>query len=210
MIKSIGVQEISLSSFCDWPGCISHVIYIGSEDKNIYGCNWKCPTCHNKSLSWQPTGKANINIQYIIEKLNLHKKYINKITITGGEPTLCPNLYNLIKELNQNSFNKICIHSNGSNLNSIKELIDSIELFCIDIKGPFKKYPELTGIKNMSIDKISNTILDLLNFAKKYKEKFYFRTTKVPILTNDDLIETEKLVNSFNFPLHLQEYRNIK
>ncbi len=208
-MKSIGIQEISLSSFCDWPGTISDVLYIGSQNINTHGCNWKCPTCHNKSLSWQPTGNENLNELWIIKKLISHKKYVDKVTITGGEPTLYPKLSNLIEKLKNNNF-KICVHSNGSNIDIIKKLINNVDLFCIDVKGPFKKYPELTGLQSMNIEKISNQILDLLNFAKNYKEKFYFRTTKVPLLTVDDLIEVDNIVKSFDFKLHLQKYRKVE
>lgn len=208
MSSEIGFQGLEPTSFCDWPGTITSVVYIGSQNKNVPGCNLKCPTCHNKSLSWKPIDNANIPDHEILERLISRQKFINKVTFTGGEPTLYQNLPNIIRQLKQHDF-EICVHTNGFNTLMFETIRKDVDLFCVDIKGPFEKYPKLIGI-DFPVDKIRTKIASIIKAAQNNPTQFYFRITKVPSLTNDDLKETIEWVNSFGFRLHLQEYREPK
>ncbi len=87
-----------------------------------YRCNLNCFYCHKEGLKERIEINPN-DIPYIVDVLK--KAKVKKVTLTGGEPTLYPNLDDLILELNENKI-KIGITTNGTN---IKPLLRNKEYF---------------------------------------------------------------------------------
>ncbi len=190
------ISSFVKSSFCDWPGEITSVIF-------LKGCNFRCPTCHNIELL--DTNKI-YDYDRILNHLIDNYDWINHVTISGGEPTIYRDLSLLIKDLYSKNF-KIKLDSNGSNPDLIKEVIPYVSLFAIDIKSTYEKYYEASGYRIKETDVRSN-FDKIFNLSRSHPNKFWFRTTLIPSLTNEDILKIKKYPPP-NFSIHFQKFQEI-
>ncbi|HAM38707.1 MAG TPA: anaerobic ribonucleoside-triphosphate reductase activating protein [Elusimicrobia bacterium] len=181
------VADYIETSLLDWEGKISCVLFLS-------GCNFRCPWCQNRDLA---LGKIEnrISVVDIIKKFKSKKNWIDGFVITGGEPTVNPNLKKIITEIKNNGF-KVKIDTNGSNPDIIKNLIYEgiIDCVAIDIKTSLdkSKYNNACGIK-VDLDAVERTIDMLLNVDKSVE--VMFRTTLVSgIVDIEDVKEIVKRV----------------
>lgn len=191
------IRAFVKNSFCDWPGKVTTVLFLG-------GCNFKCPTCHNYELIYKKD--PEIDFKSITDHLENNLKWLDGIVISGGEPTIDSQIYDLTEFLSKN-YLPVKLDSNGSNPVVIENLMDNVQKFSIDVKGPWNKYPELTG-NCISKEKIKNCFDHIFFLAQRSPEKFEFRTTFVPQLTNDDL-EVVKSYLPNQFTLKIQKYQEV-
>ena len=199
--SNIYIGGIEPISFSDFPGGISTVIF-------LCGCNFRCPTCHNKEIAWDYSNIDEVPLQEIIKTIDSYKDYIDAITISGGEPTIYENLPDFIDLLKSKYNVKIKLDSNGSNLSRIMEVIEKVDNLSLDIKGPFHKYPILTG-NSFSREEAKNNFYEFFELTRKYPGKIKFRTTKVPYLTESDLEEVNEYVEKFSLSHVFQQYVQI-
>ncbi|MDX1778339.1 MAG: radical SAM protein, partial [Thermodesulfobacteriota bacterium] len=89
---SFPIKGFIETSFVDWPGRIASIIFLPQ-------CNFRCPYCHNYELVLDPDQFDSFPADYIVGKLRHFGSWIDGVCITGGEPTLLPNLIELIKTL---------------------------------------------------------------------------------------------------------------
>lgn len=188
-------------SFCDWPGKVSAVLFLA-------GCNLRCPTCHNASIAFQ--NPQTVDKNKVIANLahNQKKGWIENVVITGGETCLSDDIFLIAKEMGEMGF-KVKIDSNGIKPQRIKSLMaqDHIELFAVDVKAPWAKYPEATGYKVSSVE-AQDSLNQVFTMAKNNHKRFLFRTTRVPILTDQDM----NIISSYlpaGFNLKVQKYQAV-
>ncbi len=173
-MKIGGFQKVSL---VDYPGMISAVIFTA-------GCNFRCPYCHNPELVDQVSDSAITAIPEIWEYLVKNQEVIEGVVITGGEPTIHPDLLELLENIRKINY-KIKIDTNGSYPDRIELIIrkDLVDHIALDIKAPYYKYEYLTGIKAKT-DRIKESIGLLVDSNIEYE----LRTTTVrPYLNKDDI-----------------------
>lgn len=179
--KFVGMEKLSL---VDYEGKLACTLFTN-------GCNFKCPFCHNSSL----VIKDNYNYiedEEILSYLQKRTKQLDAVVITGGEPTLMSNLIDQIKKIKQLGF-LIKLDTNGSNPDTIKYLVENklIDYIAMDIKNSFEKYSLTTGINNINIDNIKDSINYIMNCNIDYE----FRTTLVKELHNEnDIIEISNII----------------
>ena len=163
------------NSFVDYPGNISAVIF-------TCGCNMNCWYCHNQNLL-KPHEKG-FDIEEIMEYLRSRKGFLDGVVISGGEPTLHPDLKDLIIRLRDEGF-KIKLDTNGTNFKVLKNLCDEglIDFVAMDIKAPFDDYSRITQVSS-DMDSIKSCVRFLIDGAVDYE----FRTTLGPNLTPEDII----------------------
>lgn len=124
-------------SLCDWPGKITSVLFVG-------GCNLRCPTCHNTSLAWNwqslPLDERRS------WRLRRRARWLDGITLSGGEPTALVELETLLTELATIGL-PLKLDSNGSAPDMLDRLVRSglVQTLAVDVKGPWSLYPELSG-----------------------------------------------------------------
>lgn len=158
-------------SFVDWRGKMVATVF-------TYGCNFRCPFCHNYALV---TGelKTRYSEDWIISQIKELQGWIDGVCITGGEPTIHPDIARFVREISK--ITPVKIDTNGTNPMLLKELLEYVDYVAMDIKAPKSKYSLLTGIKG-EFDKIENSIQLIRAYARDYE----FRTTVVPTLSIDD------------------------
>ena len=160
----VGIDKFSLLDFEDKISCVLF----------CKPCNFRCPFCHNGTTVLE--AETVIPFEDILEYLESRKGLIDAVVVSGGEPTLMPDLKEKIIKLRELGF-LIKLDTNGTNPETIKDLYESglIDYVAMDIKNSFKKYPLTVGVKNAYLDKVSQSIQYLMSSGIDYE----FRTTLI-------------------------------
>ncbi|WP_432735392.1 anaerobic ribonucleoside-triphosphate reductase activating protein [Maridesulfovibrio sp. FT414] len=191
-----GIEPLSL---CDWPGRTSCVFFLG-------GCNLSCPTCHNFDMAWNMENLPLLSRRDMTTFLRDRARWLDGVTITGGEPTAVPGLGEILHEIRRISGLPIKMDSNGMLPDVLEDILRQklADVFAIDVKGPYEKYPALTG-RAVTAEAARRNLERVFALAEANPQAFYFRLTKVPILTDED-VETAKGYLPDGFELTIQNY----
>lgn len=190
-----GFENLSL---CDWPGRSTCIVFLG-------GCNLRCPTCHNHQLAWDMQSLPVIDAADIKAYLRDRAGWLDGVTITGGEPTTVPGLGELLYEVRKSGL-PVKVDTNGMRPEVVSDLLQYklADVFAVDVKGPYEKYPALTGNAVSAIAARAN-LERIFAMANALPEAFYFRLTGVPGLTQED-IDTARSYLPLGFELKIQQY----
>ena len=180
------------NSFVDYPGNIACVVFTP-------GCNFNCWYCHNYDLINETVGA--INEEEVFNFLLDRKGFIDGVVVTGGEPTMQPDLEEFIKKVKQLGF-KVKLDTNGTNLNAIKNLVQKnlLDYIAMDIKAPINKYNIITTVPNI------NEVVSSINYIKSCGVNYEFRTTYAPNLNAADIEEIVNYLGEVNC-YALQQYK---
>ncbi len=161
----VGIEKLSL---VDFDHHMSAVLFSP-------GCNFACPFCHNSALVIAPEFNHPIAFSEILAFLKKRVGLLDAVVVTGGEPTLMPDLKSKIAQIKELGF-KVKLDSNGSHPEKIKELVEEglIDYIAMDVKSSFETYPKITNSK-VNIDKIKESI----EYIKSCGIDYEFRTTLV-------------------------------
>lgn len=190
-MEFVGIDKFSL---LDYDEKISIVLFSPA-------CNFRCPFCHNGDSVLNC--KTSIPFDDILKYLESRKNVIDAVVISGGEPTLMPELKEKIIEIKKLGY-LIKIDTNGTNPDVLKNLIDNklVDFIAMDIKNSEEKYPETIGCKTVDINKIKESIKLIMSSGLPYE----FRTTLVKEFHTFNSIEgVGKLINGAN-KIYLQKF----
>jgi pyruvate formate lyase activating enzyme len=184
-MKVGGIVDISTK---DIPGKVCLVIF-------TVGCNFNCEFCHNKHLLLHDAGK-NIDDEQLINQIK-NNSLVNSLSITGGEPSLQPEIINFIDKVAK--LNKyISIDTNGTNPEFVKRILPFIDRVALDLKAPLnqKKYEQ---VSNSFVN--SKNIINTFEILKNNESfDFEIRTTYVkPLLDKKDIYDIIKFLENENF-----------
>lgn len=161
-MKICGIQKVSL---VDYNGHICTTLFTS-------GCNFACPFCHNSGLV--KGSEEVIPTEDILDYLEKRKNVIDSVCISGGEPTLQPDLPDFIRTIKGMGYN-VKLDTNGTNLEMLKSLVENnlIDYIAMDIKNSLEKY-------NLTIDRgYTLKIQDSIEYIKTCGVPYEFRTTLV-------------------------------
>lgn len=176
-----GIQKLTL---LDYPGRVAATIFTA-------GCNFRCPFCHNAPLVTEIDKSCFIDQGEIISFLKKRIGILDGVVITGGEPTLMPDLPKFISEIKALGFD-VKLDTNGTNPEMLEQLINEkmIDYVAMDIKNCIEKYVVTAGVdESFNIESIKRSAEILM----QNKVDFEFRTTVVlPYHTVEDFEEIGK------------------
>lgn len=180
------IYNIVKCSFVDYPGKIAAVIF-------TRGCNFNCSEwCHNKHII-PFDGPCNTTEEEVLSFLKTREGKLQGVVITGGEPTIQPDLIDFLKKVRAlNSFS-IKLDTNGYRPDVLKRVLDLhlVDFVAMDIKAPKDKYHLLTKVP-YSESKIGTSI-DLI---KKSGLPHQFRTTVFKkYITDSDIEKIKEWIN---------------
>lgn len=160
-----GLEKMSL---VDFDGYVACTVFTGS-------CNFKCPFCHNASLVEDFKSLPTIPEQEIIDYLNKRKGIIEGICITGGEPTLNPDLPQFLEKIRKTGV-KIKVDTNGTNPKMIKQIYENnlADYFAMDIKNSKENYAKIIGYDKYDTKNVEQSVEFLLSI-----NNYEFRTTAI-------------------------------
>ena len=190
-MEFVGIDKFSLLDYEDKVSCILF----------CKPCNFRCPFCHNGTTVLE--ADTYIPFEDILEYLQSRKGLIDAVVVSGGEPTLMPDLKEKIIKLKELGF-LIKLDTNGTNPEIVKDLYEShlIDYVAMDIKNSFDKYPLTAGVKSVAIDKIKQTISYLMNSGIDYE----FRTTLIDEFhTHEDMKQIGEVLKGAK-KLYLQKF----
>ncbi len=178
-----GLQKFS---FIDFPNKTSAIVF-------TQGCNFKCSYCHNPELVYTNMYQKTIPEEQVFAFLESRKNQLDAVVITGGEPTLQPDLIDFIKKVKSMDFS-VKLDTNGSNPKILEQIINQklVDFIAMDIKAPFDKYNLVCCV---AVDTFS--IKQSINLIKNSGINFLFRTTydKTKLFDKDIQIMTN-FINS--------------
>ena len=165
-MKICGIQKLSLQ---DFPEKLSAIVFTG-------GCNLRCPFCHNAGLALGNGQEEIMSEDQLLSFLEKRKGRLEGVCISGGEPTLQPDLEDFIRKIRAQGF-AVKLDTNGTNPEKLARLIDEglLDYVAMDIKNSPAKYGETSGIDGMNTDNIQKSIDILMQNRVPYE----FRTTVV-------------------------------
>ena len=163
-MQILGIEKVSM---VDYPNKIATTIFTG-------GCNFRCPFCHNSGIVEQKY--PAIDQDEIFSYLQDRKALIDAVVVSGGEPTLQPDLEEFITKIKQMGY-PVKLDTNGTNPFILKTLLDKnlLDYVAMDIKNNFEDYSTITGVKNPNVENIKVS-LDIL---KTSGVSYELRTTLV-------------------------------
>jgi len=164
-----GLQKLTL---IDYPGHIAATVFTA-------GCNFRCPFCHNPELVDHVTcntQQVTFLEKELFELLENRKGKLEGVCITGGEPTIQPDIVEFIKKIKNLGY-KVKLDTNGTRPDVLRKLFSErlLDFVAMDIKSDLENYDKLTNSKTdigrirLSVDLIRNSGVD-----------YEFRTTVVP------------------------------
>src|SRR5512133_3402384 len=172
---SFPIKGLIETSFLDWKGSLSSVVFLG-------GCNFRCPFCHNKDLVLDHASMEDMPMEYLLAVLRKYRQWVNKVVVTGGEPTINGNLFRFIGQLKGEGM-QVKLDTNGSNPAMLKSLVNDglIDCVAMDVKGPIDRYSRWCGT---NVD--SGRIRESIEFIQEAVDDYEFRMTVVPFLHREE------------------------
>lgn len=161
------------NSLIDFPGTIACVVFTS-------GCNFVCPYCHNPDLAAGPVAGTHYEPDQIFSFLEKRRGMLQGVVITGGEPTLQPELVEFCLQVQKMGY-KIKLDTNGTRPLVLARLFDThlIDYLAMDIKTSLDLYPRVIPGK-FDVTKIQASI----ELIKERAPAYEFRTTCVrPFVT---------------------------
>lgn len=201
------IGGIEKTTLIDYPGEIATIIF-------TQGCNFRCQFCYNPMLVWPESedselkysrDHSKINEDDLFDFLKKRKGKIDAVVVTGGEPTIHPDLPEFLRKIKALGF-KIKLDTNGTNPEMLASIVGVplagtlnrdmnietkragaspaptlIDYLAMDIKAPLEKYEQITQVK-VNPDNIKKSIKMIMESGLPYE----FRTTIPPELLNKE------------------------
>lgn len=173
-MRIAGFQSLSL---IDYPAHPCAVVF-------TQGCPLRCAYCHNPELI-PTTRNSSLNVSDIFARLDHHADTVDAVCVTGGEPTIQPDLPAFLRLLKLRGF-AVKLDTNGTHPRMIESLIHDhlVDFIAMDFKHEWEGYAGIARATPTAIRQIRRTF-DLLQTHDIPHE---FRTTIVPAYhTEEDL-----------------------
>ena len=172
-----GLQKLTLLDFPEKMACTVFT----------YGCNLRCPFCHNASLVLSDrAGEEIIDEEDFFSFLEARRGRLEGVCVSGGEPTLMPDLDRFLERIKSLGF-ATKLDTNGCRPDILRNSIDRrlVDYVAMDIKNSKEKYGMTVGIENFDISPVTESV----NILKMGKVPFEFRTTVVRGLHDKESME---------------------
>lgn len=161
-----GFQKLTL---LDFPGKVAATVFTG-------GCNLRCPFCHNAKLVTDTAETPVLATEEVLAYLQRRRGILDGVCVTGGEPTLQPDLPDFLGELRKMGY-AVKLDTNGTRPDILRSLIaqDLVDHVAMDIKNCREKYGITAGKIPFDLSPIEESIRLLMSGNTSYE----FRTTVV-------------------------------
>ena len=189
-MKIVGIQKLTL---LDYPGKVACTVFLN-------GCNFRCPYCHNAELldhSLEPL----LSVEELLAFLKKRQGILDGVCITGGEPTLHPELPVLLRSIRALGYS-VKLDTNGYRPEVLRELLREglLDYVAMDLKNGPDAYAETVGLKALELAKLRESIGHLLDSGREFE----LRTTVVHPLHSG-----ESLTSMANWLLEVTDGRGV-
>lgn len=179
----MNIYGLNKTTLLDYPEHLAATIFTG-------GCNFRCPFCHNAGLVLDPGSQPVITEEEVLQYLKKRRGILQGICITGGEPTLQPDLADFIRKVKALGY-LVKLDTNGARPQVLRELLVEklLDYVAMDIKASKENYGKAIGIsmaetnvltvqKDMG-EKLLQGVEESVELLKNSGIPYEFRTTVV-------------------------------
>ena len=171
-----GLQKLTLLDFPDKMACTVFT----------FGCNFRCPFCHNASLVLSDRADGHvIPEEEFFQFLESRRGILEGVCVTGGEPTLMPDLPEFLARIKGMGF-AVKLDTNGYRPAVLRSVVEAglADYVAMDIKNSLDSYGRTVGIARFDTAPIEES----MDFLMSGRIPFEFRTTLVRGLhTKEDI-----------------------
>ena len=164
-MKIHGLQKMTL---LDFPGRVACTVFLG-------GCDFRCPYCHNFELV-DGSAPAIMEEGELYAFLEKRRGLLDGVAITGGEPTLRPDLPELMRHIRDMGY-AVKLDTNGGHPDRLEKILSEglADYVSMDIKNSPEKYAQTVGLASVDLEPIRACASLLMAGETDYE----FRTTVV-------------------------------
>lgn len=192
-----GFEKLSL---LDYPDHLAAIIFTKA-------CNFRCHFCYNPQLVLTDKSQNKegfvLDEQGLLSFLESRRGKLDGVVISGGEPTLQPDLMDFIRKVKDMGYD-IKLDTNGSNPEVLQSLLVArlIDYIAMDIKSGPTNYERVINVP-LDYKKIEKSVKMIMTSGLPYE----FRTTLVPgLIAEDDLVEMGSLIKGAD-KWYLQKFK---
>ena len=151
-MKIVGIQKLTL---LDYPGRVACTVFLN-------GCNFRCPYCHNAELLGD--GEEGMTVAGLLAFLRKRQGILEGVCITGGAPTLHPELPALLGEVRALGY-AVKLDTNGYRPEILEAVLDQglVDYVAMDLKNGPESYAETVGLAQVELAKIRQSIRLLMD-----------------------------------------------
>ncbi len=182
-----GLEKLTL---IDYPGKLSAIVF-------TQGCNFRCRYCYNPMLvlpssdgkryhnpGEEEKGRNQLSEDGLFDFLKKRQGKLEGVVITGGEPTLHPDLPEFIKKIRDLGY-VVKLDTNGSNPDMLRYVLQNklVDYLAMDLKSDEDNYKRTVGA-DIDFKKIEESAKIIIGSGLPHE----FRTTCVPGFHNEQII----------------------
>ena len=175
-MKVAGLQRVTL---IDFPGKVAASIFLA-------GCNLACGYCHNHWMIDAAGVTEAISVTDLLAWLETRRGLLDGVCISGGEPTLDPELPDLIRAIRAMGY-LIKLDTNGTFPRRLEALLGQrlVDYVAMDVKAPLDdRYASMAGVA-ISPEPVRQSMAGLGAWGGAYE----LRTTVGPGLDEAALLD---------------------
>jgi pyruvate formate lyase activating enzyme len=185
---------LTKSTALDFPGQVAAVLF-------TQGCNFTCPYCHNPQLVrlfGEPLAEEET-----LAFLRHRRRYLTGVVVSGGEPTIQPDLDEFCKKLQGLGY-LVKLDTNGSAPKLVNDLIERklINYLALDLKADPQAYPP-----EIAPEDPGESIMKTISILKRGNLPHEYRVTAAAPFINRQSLESIARAAAGRAPLFLQTCR---
>nr|AQS32443.1 hypothetical protein [uncultured archaeon] len=173
-------------------------------------CNAKCKHCFNWKNIMNSNKRKELNLEEI-DKISKNLKYLQSLTISGGEPFLRDDLDKIIELFYKNtSIVQVNIPTNGILTNKIEKLVENILKKCqhlylrigLSIDGLYKDHDNIRGYPGC-FNNVISTYNKLYKLKKDYPNLIVSAAITISTFNKNKI---KQIINYLEHDLKLDDY----
>ncbi len=129
-------------------------------------CNLKCPICFTYNRDDLEYFMSVDEFKKIVNWILDSEKQVDLINITGGEPTLHPDLFTLLKLCKRKGIGRVTLNSNGLKLSQDEDFVKKIAEYGVYVILSFNTFNSSTAKKMHGKDVLEHKLKALENLEK--------------------------------------------
>ena len=158
------LQYIQKLTLLDYPGKVACTVF-------LYGCNFRCPFCHNPALVTRPPEEGQ-SLSELTDLLNKRRGILEGVAVTGGEPLLNDGVFELLYTVRDAGF-PVKLDTNGFFPDRLRRAIEEhlVDYVAVDIKNSPSRYAETVGLPSVDLSPLleSISLLEASGIAHEYR-----------------------------------------